>query len=111
MSRIEEGLIQEYAQAAAATVVEKTIAGLSKCTETLSGDDSGLRNAWEEICVQVQTLSDEQANKKPGFTRASGCYWTLLDVELVPLVGFELTTYRLQGGCSTPELKRQRATL
>jgi hypothetical protein len=25
---------------------------------------------------------------------------------MVPLVGFELTTYRLQGGCSTPELKR-----
>ena len=23
---------------------------------------------------------------------------------LVPTVGFELTTYRLQGGCSTPEL-------
>jgi len=22
----------------------------------------------------------------------------------VPTVGFELTTYRLQGGCSTPEL-------
>ncbi len=26
--------------------------------------------------------------------------------KMVPLVGFELTTYRLQGGCSTPELKR-----
>jgi hypothetical protein len=25
---------------------------------------------------------------------------------MVPLVGIELTTYRLQGGCSTPELKR-----
>jgi hypothetical protein len=25
---------------------------------------------------------------------------------LVPLVGIELTTYRLQGGCSTTELKR-----
>ena len=25
---------------------------------------------------------------------------------MVPLVGFELTTYRLQGECSTPELKR-----
>ena len=23
---------------------------------------------------------------------------------MVPTVGFELTTYRLQGGCSTPEL-------
>ena len=24
--------------------------------------------------------------------------------KVVPTVGFELTTYRLQGGCSTPEL-------
>jgi hypothetical protein len=24
--------------------------------------------------------------------------------QMVPTVGFELTTYRLQGGCSTPEL-------
>jgi hypothetical protein len=29
--------------------------------------------------------------------------------ELVPLVGIELTTYRLQGGCSTTELKRRQA--
>jgi hypothetical protein len=28
-------------------------------------------------------------------------------VNLVPLVGIELTTYRLQGGCSTTELKRR----
>jgi hypothetical protein len=26
---------------------------------------------------------------------------------VVPIVGFELTTYRLQGGCSTPELNRR----
>ena len=25
---------------------------------------------------------------------------------MVPVVGFELTTYRLQGGCSTTELNR-----
>jgi hypothetical protein len=28
---------------------------------------------------------------------------------MVPLVGIELTTYRLQGGCSTTELKRRQA--
>ena len=27
---------------------------------------------------------------------------------MVPLVGIELTTYRLQGGCSTTELKRRK---
>ena len=26
---------------------------------------------------------------------------------MVPVVGIELTTYRLQGGCSTTELNRQ----
>jgi hypothetical protein len=30
---------------------------------------------------------------------------------MVPTVGFELTTYRLQGGCSTPELCGQRLAL
>ena len=28
-------------------------------------------------------------------------------LNLVPFVGIELTTYRLQGGCSTTELKRR----
>lgn len=54
MSRIEEGLLKEYAQAATTAIAEKAVAGLSKCTATLSGDDSGLTNAWEEICAQVQ---------------------------------------------------------
>jgi hypothetical protein len=30
----------------------------------------------------------------------------LVAISLVPVVGFELTTYRLQGDCSTPELNR-----
>ena len=29
-------------------------------------------------------------------------------VNLVPVVGIELTTYRLQGGCSTTELNRHK---
>jgi hypothetical protein len=36
-------------------ILRKTIAELQKITETtLSGDDSILVNAWEEICVQIQ---------------------------------------------------------
>ena len=31
--------------------------------------------------------------------------------KVVPFVGIELTTYRLQGGCSTTELKRQESIL
>jgi hypothetical protein len=30
---------------------------------------------------------------------------------MVPVVGFELTTYRLQGGCSTPELNRHGCSI
>jgi hypothetical protein len=33
------------------------------------------------------------------------------DGKMVPLVGIELTTYRLQGGCSTSELKRHTHSL
>ncbi len=54
MSAIQKDLIREYAVAAATTVAEQAISALTKCTDTLSGDDSGLENAWEEICVQVQ---------------------------------------------------------
>lgn len=54
MSRIEKSLIQEYAQSAATAVAETAVAGLAQCTVTLSGDDSRLRNTWEEICAQVQ---------------------------------------------------------
>jgi hypothetical protein len=31
--------------------------------------------------------------------------------KMVPTVGFELTTYRLQGGCSTPELCGQESKI
>ncbi len=27
--------------------------------------------------------------------------WKVLALEMVPIIGFELMTYRLQGGCST----------
>lgn len=54
MSEIEKDLIRGYAAAAATIVVDQTVATLMTYTDTLSGDDSGLENAWEEICVQVQ---------------------------------------------------------
>lgn len=39
-----------------ADVVAKAVAALKsmKGNSLLSGDDSGLRNVWEEVCVQVQ---------------------------------------------------------
>lgn len=35
-------------------ITRKVIRNLQSNTTTLSGDDSGLKNAWDEICVQVQ---------------------------------------------------------
>ncbi len=54
MSSIQEKLIREFAEAAARIVCDRAIQNLVAITTTLSGDDSGLENAWEEICVQVQ---------------------------------------------------------
>ena len=36
-----------------------------------------------------------------GEKKKSGSYWKLTDFKMVPIVGIELTTFRLQGGCST----------
>ncbi len=52
--RIEKSLLKEFAQEIAIRVTKKTIRKLQKVKSTLSGDDSGLRNAWDEICVQLQ---------------------------------------------------------
>jgi len=54
MSMANKTLIQEYATAAAEAVAEKVVAALMEITDTLSEDESGLENAWDEICVQVQ---------------------------------------------------------
>jgi hypothetical protein len=37
----------------------------------------------------------------PNLVRMRGQKWPGGNRKMVPLVGFELTTYRLQGGCST----------
>lgn len=42
------------AEAAAQRILRTVVTALRQVEDTLSGDDSGLVNAWEEICVQVQ---------------------------------------------------------
>lgn len=54
MSTIQKSLIREYAKAAGERICEQAIKDLGAITATLSGDDSPLENAWEEICVQAQ---------------------------------------------------------
>lgn len=55
MSSVQKDLIRQYARAAAERVRDDAINQLIALNSTLSGDDSGLENAWEEICVQVQS--------------------------------------------------------
>lgn len=52
----ETNIIFELAHQAAKGVTRRVRRDLQKMKDgLLSGDDSGLRNAWDEICVQAQT--------------------------------------------------------
>lgn len=52
--KLESDILRKFANEIAEGISRKTISALQKITGTLSGDDSGLINAWDEICVQVQ---------------------------------------------------------
>lgn len=54
MKKMYQSLIRQYANVVAEKVCDGVVEDLKLITTTLSGDDSGLRNTWEEICVQVQ---------------------------------------------------------
>ena len=47
-------IVSVVAEAAGKRIARKTIHALQKMTDRLSGEDSGLANVWDEICVQVQ---------------------------------------------------------
>jgi hypothetical protein len=46
--------MSEPIEAIAGRVARRVVRKLIHLTDTQSGDDSGLINVWEEICVQVQ---------------------------------------------------------
>lgn len=54
MSSVLTTLLSDFASAAANDVATRAMSTLMHNTTTLSGDDSGLKTAWDEICVQVQ---------------------------------------------------------
>lgn len=58
--RIEQHIVAAWAKQLSDKLLKESIAALEQMdsSEMLSGDDSGLKNVWEEICVQVQ---DEQS--------------------------------------------------
>lgn len=52
--RYFEQLTSAFADDLTQRLVGQCIRQLQKHTEPLSGDDAGLANAWDEICVQLQ---------------------------------------------------------
>lgn len=50
-----EQIVADLAEAACTSICRRAIRALQGVTDAvLSGDDSGLVNAWDEVCVQVQ---------------------------------------------------------
>ena len=53
---VEERLVARIGDRALDLAVRRTVRELQALRDTvLPGDDSGLANAWDEICVQVQS--------------------------------------------------------
>lgn len=50
----ESAVLACFAEEIAARISQKVVPALKGMKSILSGDDSGLENVWEEICVQVQ---------------------------------------------------------
>jgi hypothetical protein len=50
----ESAIVNAVSHEAAQRLARKVIADLQAMRGTLSGDDSGLKTTWDEICVQVQ---------------------------------------------------------
>lgn len=54
MTRVQDALLREIALDAGRRIVDRAVGHLRGMGAQLSGDDAGLKNVWEEFCVQVQ---------------------------------------------------------
>jgi hypothetical protein len=54
MTRVQDALLREIALDAGRRIVDRAVGHLRSMGAQLSGDDAGLKNVWEEFCVQVQ---------------------------------------------------------
>jgi hypothetical protein len=52
--KISDHIVRQLADHVCQRITKRAISGLQRIPPTLSGDDSELLNAWDEICVQVQ---------------------------------------------------------
>lgn len=53
-TRAQDSVVAAVADSAASRIVGATVAWLKAQKAQLSGDDTPLKNVWEEVCVQVQ---------------------------------------------------------
>lgn len=51
---LEQQILSKFSEEIAERITQKTITHLQQLDNTLSGDDSGLTNVWDEVCVQQQ---------------------------------------------------------
>lgn len=49
-----ERIVSEIADACSGRLVKRVVRRLQRIPITLSGEDSGLQNAWDDTCAQVQ---------------------------------------------------------
>lgn len=54
MDEFKARLLRRIAQATATEIARRSMETLRKMRHTMSGEDNGLKNTWQEICVQVQ---------------------------------------------------------
>ncbi|MBS3948993.1 MAG: hypothetical protein KGZ57_11990 [Dethiobacter sp.] len=50
----KDKIISDIAESACEIIAKKVIRKLQQLKDMLSGDDTPLKNVWDEICVQVQ---------------------------------------------------------
>jgi len=84
MMKTDSDVLKKFADDIADRIVRKTVAELRKVKDTLSGDDSPLKDAWEEICVQIQ---EEQSFFWEAY---EGIAWSIISRHVAKLKHHEL---------------------
>lgn len=51
---IEQDILKRFADDLSERISKKTILSLKRIKDNLSGSDTGLKNIWDEVCVQKQ---------------------------------------------------------
>ena len=72
VTKIESDIVSALANEIANKLTRKTILALQRMSDTLSGDESGLENVWDEICVQLQ--------------EGQPCHWDIYDLTVRSLI-------------------------